>query len=88
MQTQSRCGGLCNNVILNAVKYTREGGITVRWGDSAANDPKRWELCFVETGPRHAESSKPIAEALEKVISETPGSVCRPISPQRDIRSK
>ena len=51
------------NEILNAVKYSREGGITVRWDDSAANDPKRWELCIVETGPRfHADSSKPIAE--------------------------
>jgi signal transduction histidine kinase len=39
---------IAQNLILNAVKYTREGGITVRWGDSAANDPKRWELCIVD----------------------------------------
>ena len=65
---------IAQNLILNAVKYTREGGITVRWGDSAANDPKRWELCIVDTGPGfHTDSGKPMAEALEKAVSPEPG---------------
>ncbi len=64
---------IAQNLILNAVKYTREGGITVRWGDSVANDPKRWELCIIDTGPGfHTDSGKPMAEALEKVISPPP----------------
>jgi signal transduction histidine kinase len=42
---------IAQNLILNALKYTREGGITVTWGDSEAKDPKRWRLCVKDTGP-------------------------------------
>ena len=42
---------IAQNLILNAVKFTREGGITVSWGDSEANDPKRWVLSIQDTGP-------------------------------------
>jgi signal transduction histidine kinase len=42
---------IAQNLILNAVKFTREGGITVSWGDSEANDPKRWRLVIQDTGP-------------------------------------
>jgi signal transduction histidine kinase len=58
---------IAQNLILNAVKYTHEGGITVNWGDSGANDAKRWELCVVDTGPGlHTRSGKPLAGALER----------------------
>jgi signal transduction histidine kinase len=58
---------IAQNLILNAVKYTYEGGITVNWGNSAANDAKRWELCVVDTGPGlHTRSGKPLAGALER----------------------
>jgi signal transduction histidine kinase len=58
---------IAQNLILNAIKYTREGGVTVRWGDSDAQDTKRWELCIVDTGPGfHAGSGKPLADALER----------------------
>jgi signal transduction histidine kinase len=42
---------VAQNLILNALKYTREGGITVTWGDSDAKDAKRWRLCIQDTGP-------------------------------------
>jgi signal transduction histidine kinase len=42
---------IAQNLVLNAVKFTRQGGITVSWGDSDANDPKRWQLCVADTGP-------------------------------------
>ena len=35
---------IAQNLVLNAVKFTREGGITVNWGDSDANDTQRWQL--------------------------------------------
>jgi signal transduction histidine kinase len=58
---------IAQNLILNAVKYTHEGGITVKWGDSGANDAKRWVLSVVDTGPGlHTKSGTPIADALQR----------------------
>jgi signal transduction histidine kinase len=57
---------IAQNLILNAVKYTREGGVVVRWGDSDAGDSKRWMLLVEDTGPGfHTPSGKPMAKALE-----------------------
>jgi len=57
---------IAQNLILNAVKYTRQGGITVAWGDSDANDPKRWLLSIQDTGPGlHTDSGQPLAEVLD-----------------------
>lgn len=54
------------NLLLNAVKYTHAGGITVTWGASTPEDPKRWALCITDTGPGfHTESGQPIATMLE-----------------------
>lgn len=56
---------IAQNLILNAVKYTHEGGVEVRWGDSDAGDPKRWMLVVKDTGPGlHTASGKPMALAL------------------------
>jgi len=58
---------IAQNLILNAVKYTPEGGVTVTWGDSHADDPKRWALRISDTGPGfHTASGNPMAQALEK----------------------
>ena len=66
---------IAQNLILNAVKYTQQGGITVTWGDSDRNDPKRWELCVVDTGPGfHTSSGRPLANALEKADVPAPSS--------------
>jgi signal transduction histidine kinase len=58
---------IAQNLVLNAVKYTHQGGISVKWGDSGQDDAKRWELCVVDTGPGfHTKSGKPMANALER----------------------
>jgi signal transduction histidine kinase len=63
---------IAQNLVLNAVKFTREGGITVIWGDSSANDSKRWELCVKDTGPGiHAGSGEPLTQALEKAQEQS-----------------
>jgi len=60
---------IAQNLILNAVKFTNAGGITVSWGDSHGHghDPKRWELRISDTGPGlHSGSDKPLTDALER----------------------
>jgi signal transduction histidine kinase len=66
---------ISQNLLLNAVKYTRVGGVTVSWGDSAADDPKRWSLCIQDTGPGfHSESGQPMAAALDPQRTPVPPS--------------
>jgi len=42
---------IAQNLLLNALKYTVEGGVTMSWGDSRQNDAHRWMLCVEDTGP-------------------------------------
>lgn len=64
---------LAQNLILNAVKYTQRGGVTVSWGDSEADDHKRWLLSIEDTGPGfHAGPGAPIAGALEQATQLVP----------------
>jgi signal transduction histidine kinase len=58
---------IAQNLILNAVKFTQTGGITVDWSDGVGGDAGRWVLSIADTGPGFAsESGRPIASALEK----------------------
>jgi len=63
---------IVQNLVLNAVKFTQNGGITVSWGDSSVNDPKRWELSIRDTGPGfHGGSDEPLTQALEKAHEQS-----------------
>jgi signal transduction histidine kinase len=75
------------NLLLNAVKYTHTGGITVTWGDSTPEDSKRWALRIADTGPGfHTDSGQPIAAMLDS--SSEPLSSSAPITPsQREAAS-
>jgi signal transduction histidine kinase len=76
---------IAQNLILNATKYTDHGGITVTWGDSRSDDPKRWVLDVTDTGPGfHTDSGKPLAAALDKHTSVPPQSTT---SGERDAAS-
>ena len=62
---------IAQNLLLNALKYTRRGGVTVNWGDSRKNDPNRWMLCVQDTGPGlHPGPAAPMAGALEEATAE------------------
>jgi signal transduction histidine kinase len=63
---------IAQNLLLNALKYTHEGGVTVRWGDSRAGDDERWMLVVQDTGPGfHAGPGAPLAGALEEATEES-----------------
>ena len=62
---------IAQNLLLNALKYTSRGGVTVTWGDSRQNDALRWMLCVEDTGPGfHAGPGAPMASALEDATEE------------------
>lgn len=58
---------IAQNLLLNALKYTRAGGVTVSWGDSRENDPERWMFSVKDTGPGfHAGPGAPLVAALKE----------------------
>jgi signal transduction histidine kinase len=72
---------IAQNLILNAVKYTRAGGVTVNWGDSEARDFKRWCMTIADTGPGfHTVSGQPMVAALDP--AHEPSSPAKTISAQ------
>jgi signal transduction histidine kinase len=63
---------IAQNLLLNALKYTSQGGVMVSWGDSRNNDPKRWMFCVKDTGPGiHAGPGAPLVEALQEATIES-----------------
>jgi signal transduction histidine kinase len=62
---------IAQNLLINALKYTKKGGVTISWGDSRDNDPKRWMLCVQDTGPGyHAGPGAPLIEALKEATDD------------------
>jgi len=77
---------IAQNLILNAVKYTRHGGVTVTWGDSSIEDSKRWVLSVADTGPGfHTDSGKPLAAALDASLD--PAAPDSPTEAETDVAS-
>ena len=58
---------IAQNLLLNAVKYTHEGGVTVRWEE---HDESRWRFFVCDSGPGLEKSATPIARDLN-AASET-----------------
>jgi signal transduction histidine kinase len=56
---------IVQNLLLNAVKYTRHGGISVTWGEDRARDTDRWTFSVQDTGPGIVESvAAPLAQEI------------------------
>jgi signal transduction histidine kinase len=57
---------IAQNLVLNALRYTLEGSVLIRWGDSSTDDTDRWLLEISDTGPGfHAGPESQLADAIE-----------------------
>ena len=76
---------IAQNLVLNAIRYTTEGSVTVSWGDSAENDAKRWALSVIDTGPGfQTGSAAPLAQAIEGATEPAaPGELRRELDAHR-----
>jgi signal transduction histidine kinase len=62
---------IAQNLVLNAVKYTREGGITVTCGPGVGKDSERWFVQVQDTGPGfHAGPGSQLVGALETATDQ------------------
>lgn len=58
---------IAQNLLLNAIKYTHEGGVTLAWG---ADNDDRWLLRVSDTGPGlHPSLATPLAHALHEATN-------------------
>ncbi|MEA2329084.1 MAG: hypothetical protein QOE68_4043 [Thermoanaerobaculia bacterium] len=56
---------IVQNLLLNAVKYTQRGGVTVIWGLDNGRDTDRWTFAVQDTGPGIDENrAAPLAQEL------------------------
>ncbi|MDQ6802460.1 MAG: HAMP domain-containing histidine kinase, partial [Acidobacteriota bacterium] len=56
---------ILQNLLLNAVKYTQRGGVSVTWGPDKTRDTDRWTFSIQDTGPGIDEAiAAPLAQEL------------------------
>ena len=71
---------IAQNLLLNALRYTPEGGVTVSVGDAGTDDRKRWMLLVHDTGPGfHAGPGAPLAGALQEATTEAQQVEAQPV---------
>ena len=56
---------IVQNLVVNSIKYTRRGGVSMTWGHDPVDDTSRWFIQIRDTGPGfHAGPGSKIVEAL------------------------
>jgi signal transduction histidine kinase len=64
---------IAQNLLLNALKYTRAGSVVLTWGEAAPGDPRRWCLSVEDSGPGfHAGPGAPIVNSLNPAAANEP----------------
>lgn len=62
---------IAQNLLLNALRYTTEGGVVLRW-ESCSGAPPTWCFTLLDTGPGFADSAAPLlARELEAATDES-----------------
>lgn len=58
---------IVQNLLLNALKATKHGGVVVRWSADKGKNPRQWLLSIGDTGPGFAlQSAGPLRHALKR----------------------
>jgi signal transduction histidine kinase len=64
---------IAQNLLLNALKYTRAGSVVLSWGEAAPGDARRWRLSVQDSGPGfHAGPGAPIVNSLKPNVAGEP----------------
>ena len=61
---------IAQNLVLNALHVTKEGGVVVSWQDGVSPDGGQWELSVKDTGPGFRSESAPVLERALKEATE------------------
>jgi signal transduction histidine kinase len=63
---------IVQNLVLNALKATQQGGIRVTWEESGSERRQQWMLCVQDTGPgfKNQSSATPLERALKQATTE------------------
>ena len=64
---------IAQNLLLNALKYTRAGSVVLAWGEAAPGDSRRWSLSVQDSGPGfHSGPGAPIVNSLNPAVAGGP----------------
>ncbi|MFN3492965.1 MAG: sensor histidine kinase [Hydrogenophaga sp.] len=65
---------IVQNLVLNAIRYTGQGGVTVSWGPGGPTDPERWFMEVLDTGPGYVPNpSSDVFEVLKTATTMAEG---------------
>lgn len=77
---------ILQNLLLNAIKYTTRGGVTVTWGLDNGRDTDRWTFSIQDTGPGIDENAAaPLAQELHEATKAADDATDSNSDRRRDI---